>query len=123
MLYNKASAIPVMLQFHESVTISQNSVCLTASHDPARQENLHYMIEIENCIPDHIESMQVDCVESMELTSSLSSAHQGVEYEPVRIITCSVPPKRFFKFFWRSAARRMLERADMMPTDSRKLNF
>ena len=52
-----------------------------------------------------------------------TSIQAGVEpeseqYDPVRVVFDTAPPKRFFRTFWRSAARRLLEHANSnIPTD------
>ena len=35
--------------------------------------------------------------------------YEPIDYEPLRICPQAGPPKRFYRTFWRSAARRMLE--------------
>ena len=49
--------------------------------------------------------------ESMSLSGAASSTDTlGVEdYEPLRTCSQAAPPKRFYRTFWRSAARRLLE--------------
>ncbi len=48
----------------------------------------------------------------------VDEADQGYIYEPVRLVLNASPPKRFYRTFWRSAARRMLEREGMQKDKS-----
>jgi len=53
--------------------------------------------------------LQVESFQSMDV---VSEADQGSIYEPVRLVANAAPPKRFYRTFWRSAARRMLSQKD-----------
>ena len=57
-------------------------------------------------IMDDSGSQCISGVLSAANISSLSLEH----YEPVRLCTLAAPPKRFYRTFWRSVARRLLER-------------
>jgi hypothetical protein len=48
----------------------------------------------------------------MELDESSESASQNI-FEPVRFLRNVVPPKRFHRTFWRSAAKRILALSSM----------
>ena len=50
--------------------------------------------------------------ESMLCSPSIVNSSPGVDYEPLRPIANLAPPRRFFRTFWRSVTRRMLERQD-----------
>ena len=50
------------------------------------------------------ESMTVEISPAGMATMSLE------HYEPVRLCSFAAPPKRFYRTFWRSVARRLLER-------------
>jgi hypothetical protein len=53
----------------------------------------------------------LDSAMSVKPTSSADlDIRQEDMYEPVRITTEIVPPKKFFRTFWRSAARRLVQR-------------
>ena len=54
-------------------------------------------------------NLQVESFQSMDV---VSEADQGSIYEPVRLVANAAPPKRFYRTFWRSAARRMLSQKD-----------
>ena len=48
---------------------------------------------------------------STKVLSSAGTITLSLEiYEPVRLCTLAAPPKRFYRTFWRSIARRLLER-------------
>ena len=46
---------------------------------------------------------------TMATPASLSGGPSLNDYEPVRICNFAAPPKRFYRTFWRSIARRVLE--------------
>ena len=48
--------------------------------------------------------------DSMSVSRAASSETLRLEdYEPLRVCTQAAPPKRFYRTFWRSAARRVLD--------------
>ena len=56
-----------------------------------------------------LEHLEVTGLTSMEETTC--SVHcSGDVIEPIRYTTDGAPPKRFYRTFWRAAARRVLER-------------
>ena len=62
----------------------------------------------------HKDRMEVSDSTSQTGAASSSNApiidnYEPIDYEPLRICSQSAPPKRFYRTFWRSAARRMLE--------------
>ena len=61
-------------------------------------------------IPEHLlgtaaKGMQIESIQQ----GAVNEFDQGVSYEPERRIPDATPPKRFYRTFWRSAARRVLE--------------
>ena len=73
-----------------------------------------------NFIPEEVFAMikawelkQRDLMEvsdSMSVSRAASSETLRLEdYEPLRVCTQAAPPKRFYRTFWRSAARRVLD--------------
>ena len=63
--------------------------------------------------PERQESMDVS--DSMSMSGLSKSVHGSSfeVFEPVRVSALTVPPKRFYRTFWRSVARRLLERKKM----------
>ncbi len=59
----------------------------------------------------HTQQESAHAVDSMETESSLTGAQASESvYEPMRCVPVSEPPpKRFFRTFWRSVTRRIVE--------------
>ena len=57
--------------------------------------------------------------DAMSVEGAAASNSDDV-YEPLRFLTESTPPKKFYRTFWRSAARRALQREKEMVTQIRK---
>ena len=53
--------------------------------------------------------MDVSGSAAMTATASFSGALSLNDYEPMRICSFEAPPRRFYRTFWRSLARRILE--------------
>jgi hypothetical protein len=47
---------------------------------------------------------------AMDVDQPLTAANLSI-YEPARLVPCFAPPKRFFRTFWISTARRLLQSA------------
>ncbi len=47
---------------------------------------------------------------AMDLDQPLPAAYQSI-YDPIRPVPCFGPPKRYFRTFWISTARRLMESA------------
>ena len=60
--------------------------------------------------PERQESMDVS--DSMSMSGLSKPIHESSfeVFEPVRVCACAAPPRRFYRTFWRSVARRLLER-------------
>ena len=50
--------------------------------------------------------------ESRQPMDIASDINQSISFEHVRLTSGAAPPKRFYRTFWRSAARRMLAKTD-----------
>ncbi len=60
-------------------------------------------------------SHAVDSIDTKSFTDSLSS--ESI-YEPMRFVKAThIPPKRFYRSFWRSATRRILQLRNVLGTD------
>ena len=67
-----------------------------------------YML-IKNWESAYLQRHESQVVESMDTESSTDPRSSESIFEPFRCISVSQPPKRFYRTFWRSAARRMLQ--------------
>ena len=76
----------------------------------------HSVPEADNLMTEACEQSEVKQRDLMEvsdsttmMTPALSGAPSRDDYEPVRICSLAAPPKQFYRRFWRSVARRILE--------------
>ena len=63
-----------------------------------QQHALQYFTSTHFCV-------SVDSIQPMDIAND---GGQSIDIEPVRLISGIAPPKRFYRTFWRSAARRIL---------------
>jgi len=64
----------------------------------------------ESAIWKQLEHLEATGLTSVEETTCRDHCCRNV-VEPIRYTTDGAPPKRFYRTFWRAAARRVLERA------------
>ena len=53
--------------------------------------------------------------------------HESVQHDQIRLLSDTAPPKRFYRTFWRSIARRLLEQVhpkviDKLPTEEQEMD-
>ena len=110
---------------------SEDLVCgtfphLTSSSTAKKSHSFDESYVPVNYIPEEVYAMiktwelkhkdRMAVFDSTSQTGATSSSnapmidnYEPIDYDPLRTCSQSAPPKRFYRTFWRSAARRMLE--------------